>query len=82
MISKLADIIPSQKLRRIAAERLEFEFSELDNQSDIHHKDPWRLNAEILEKWKNRNPQRTREVKIFKSNYIVHLEELCKFGSH
>ena len=51
MISKLADIIPSQKLRRIAAEQLEFRFSELDNLSDTHQRDPWRLNAEILEKW-------------------------------
>ena len=63
MISKLADIIPSQKLRRIAAERLEFGFSELDNLSDMHQKDLWRLNVDILEKWTYRNPHRTREVK-------------------
>ena len=73
MISKLAEIISSQKLRRIAAKQLEFEFSELDHLSDTHQNDLWRFNTEILKIWTYRNPQRTREVKI-KSIFFFQLE--------
>ena len=60
----LAGKISGKAMKIIAVSKLENLVSEIGNLSSANRENVWMMNFEILDRWKNRNPNNNREVDL------------------